>query len=426
MSPDVLDYLYGLKMFGSKLGLERMRQLVNALNCPYRRFPSIHVAGTNGKGSVCAFLAAILQESGYKVGLYSSPHLVKFNERIQVNGKQITDEELAELTAEIREVVEANMIETTFFEFTTTLAFLYFARKEVDIAIIETGLGGRLDATNVVIPLVSVITNISLEHIKVLGDTKKKIALEKAGIIKSDVPVVVGEEDEKILDLYQDICKERASKLFVTKDLLNYQVSEANLEKQVFTTEGIVKDNFEIGLLGEHQINNALTAILTIIKLQKQDFNLSSDHLKEGLKRTKWPGRLEIINKNPLTIVDSAHNVAGMERLVDFVKKINKNKEIYKKKILIVGFSEDKQIKEMVSLLAPLVDEVIITKGNFKPADLGLLEKYFLECGKKVIKKEKVEDALLEAKKLATEDDLILITGSIYLVGDVLKFSNMY
>ena len=214
MKQDPIEYLYSLQRFGIKLGLERMQKFMKLLSNPHTKFPSIHVTGTNGKGSVCAYLAKVLEEAGYKVGLYTSPHLVKFNERIQINGKQITDTKIAELVEYIKtNVADAH---TTFFEFTTALAFVYFAQENVDIAIIEVGLGGNLDATTVITPLVSVITNISLDHTKILGETNLQIAEKKAGVIKKKIPLVTGEKDPAVLKMFETKCQELATEVIPT------------------------------------------------------------------------------------------------------------------------------------------------------------------------------------------------------------------
>ena len=226
-----LEYLYSLHSFGSKLGLERVQDLMNKIDKPYTKFKSIHVAGTNGKGSVCSFLATIFQKAGYKVGLYTSPHLVSFNERIQINGKHITDEELATLVAKIKNTL--GDAETTFFEFTTAVAFEHFVQNNVDIAIIEVGLGGRLDATNVITPLVSVITSISKDHTRILGETNEKIAGEKAGIIKSNVPVVLGKNDSNVIDVYISYLRRKIDSGFKTKLIytirdVGYKIQDKN------------------------------------------------------------------------------------------------------------------------------------------------------------------------------------------------------
>ena len=220
---EVLDYLYGLKKFGSKLRLEEMEKLVSVLDHPQKKFKSIHIAGTNGKGSTSAFLAQILQEAGYKVGLYTSPHLVNFNERIKINGKDISGQKIVELSEIMKRKVEENEIDTTFFEFTTAMAFQYFADEQVDFAVVEVGLGGRLDATSVIDPEICVITNISLEHTRVLGESKEEIAKEKAAIIKENKIVVTAETNETVLDIFNSVCNQKNSSLMVLDKELKFK-----------------------------------------------------------------------------------------------------------------------------------------------------------------------------------------------------------
>jgi len=404
---ETLDYLYGLKKFGSKLRLEEMEKLVSALDHPEKKFKSIHIAGTNGKGSVAAFLSQILIEAGYKVGLYTSPHLVKFNERIKINGEDISDKKIVELTEKIRNKVEDNNIDTTFFEFTTAMAFQYFADEKVDFAVVEVGLGGRLDATSVINPEMCVITNVSLEHTNVLGETKEEIAKEKAAIIKENKIVVTGETDPKVLEIFESKSKEKNSQLVVLDNELKYIIIESNLNGQIFS----VNDNaFTIKMLGEHQVKNACLALLVVNRL-----NIPNDKIKLGLEKTFWPGRLQLLQEKPLLMVDGAHNLEGIKSLVDFVKRLER------KKILVLGIAEDKKLKEMVSLLVPEFDEIIVTEGNFKPTPAEELSK-FIDKGVKVIKDSQA--AIKEALRSANEDGFILVTGSLYLVGDILHKFN--
>jgi dihydrofolate synthase / folylpolyglutamate synthase len=382
---ETLDYLYNLTRFGMKPGLEIVVPLLEFLGNPQGAFKSIHVAGTNGKGSTCAFISSILREAGYKVGVYTSPHLVNFNERIRINGKEISDEELANYTMLLKDKSEEINLQPTFFEFTTAIAFLHFKNEKVDYAVIETGMGGRLDATNVLTPVVCVITNISFDHTKYLGNTILEIAREKAAIIKENGLVVTAETDVDILHFFDDVCLKKRAKLFVVGEC-----------------------EFKTNLLGEYQRKNAAMAMKV-----GELLNINNKIIEEGLFNTKWSGRLEYISENVL--VDCAHNVAGMKTLRDYVKTLSK------RIILIFGTSEDKEIDEMVSLIVPLVDEVILTKSNFKPASLDLLEASVRRFTNKITKCEKVSDAILEASKKFDKENLILVAGSIYLVGDVLK-----
>ncbi|MBT5343170.1 bifunctional folylpolyglutamate synthase/dihydrofolate synthase [Candidatus Woesearchaeota archaeon] len=407
---EVLDYLYGLKKFGSKLRLEEMEKLVSVLDHPQKKFKSIHIAGTNGKGSTSAFLAQILQEAGYKVGLYTSPHLVNFNERIKINGKDISGQKIVELSEIMKRKVEENEIDTTFFEFTTAMAFQYFADEQVDFAVVEVGLGGRLDATSVIDPEICVITNISLEHTRVLGESKEEIAKEKAAIIKENKIVVTAETNETVLDIFNSVCNQKNSSLMVLDKELKFKIEDSSFNEQNFSVTGKINDTFSIKMLGEYQIKNACLALLVADLLK-----ISIDKIKLGLLNTFWAGRLQILQKNPLVMVDGAHNLEGIKNLVKFVKKIDR------KKILVLGIAEDKKLEEMVSLLVPLFDQIIITEGNFKPTPVEKLNEVVLKYNQNVKMIQDSKEAVEEALKLADEDDFVLVSGSLYLVGDILK-----
>ncbi len=427
----LLDYLYNLKSLGTKFGLETITNLLNTLNNPQQKFKTIHVAGTNGKGSTSAILASILEEAGFKTGLYASPHLVNFNERIQINGQKISNLEIIKLTELIKNEADKVNLNPTFFEFTTTMAFYYFAQNNVDFAIIEVGCGGRLDATNVLESLVSVITPIGKDHTHWLGDTLLKIAKEKAGIIKENGLVVTSEKNKTVLNLFKSICNERKAELFIVNDLISNFTHTNNsgscpIGKQIFTTSGIIKDEFKIKLLGEHQINNALTAILTIKKLEKRGIKIPLQIIKKGLEKARWPGRLEVIHNKPLVIVDGAHNIAGFRALKMFLTNLFLSDFLKNKKILVLGFSKDKEISKMISMIVPFFDQIIITQGNFKPADVFLIRKKVLKYNQNVSCLPSVKDALKEVASLAGNDDFILITGSLYLVGDILKYRTYF
>ncbi len=396
-----LDYLYGLERFGIKLGLEVVGELLRLLGNPQEKFKSIHIAGTNGKGSTANFIYSVLKEARYKVGIYTSPHLVKFNERINVGGEEITDSELVELTKKIKMVVEENDLSPTFFEFTTALMFLYFAEKKVDYAIIETGMGGRLDATNVLHPLVSVITNISLDHTKYLGESKLEIAQEKVAIVKENGILVTSEEDYLVLELFEKVCKEKKAELIVLDNV----------------------SDIEIKMFGKHQKKNAALAKKVI---EVSGIKVNESDLRKGLLKAKWPGRLQVVNEKPFVILEGAHNVEGMKKLREFLAEYLVETK-FEKKILVLGIAKDKEIKKLVDLIVPFFDEIILTKGNFKPAELEVIEK---EISKEVIKIEDPKKAVETAISLVEEKGFVLVTGSLYLVGDVLKyipdFSNLF
>ena len=345
----ILDCLYRLESPKIKLGLERVQALLDKVGNPEKKLKCIHVAGTNGKGSVCAMLQSVLIESGYKVGMYTSPHLKKFNERIRVNDTLITDREIVEYFIRIK----PHITDHSFFEITTAMAFLYFYEKKADFVVLETGLGGRLDATNVITPLVSVITNIGLEHTDLLGKTIERISVEKAGIIKEDVPVVAGAKGIA-LKIIKKIAKERNAPLLEAK---NYP-----------------RTKFKY-LSGEFQQRNkdiALTAIGTFKKLHR--IKINKMQIKDGLQKTKWPARMQFISGNVL--VDAAHNPDGISTLKDELAMIKKQKNI-KNFVFVAGMQSDKNIKSMLKTIIPLISAIIFTKSNnpkaAKPKYLSLI-----------------------------------------------------
>jgi len=402
---DVLSYLYGLKRFGMKLGLEVIYQMMERLDNPQHKFKSIHVAGTNGKGSTAAYLANILQEAGYKVGLYTSPHLINFNERFQINGEEISEENIVELTKKIKDKIDG--IEPTFFEFTTAMAFEYFAQREVDFAVVEVGLGGRLDATNVINPEIAVITNIGNDHEQHLGYELVKIAKEKAGIVKKDSLVVTAEKNKRILDYFKRVCEERKGKLHVVQEQINSIITYSSLKGQGFDTKGMVEGHFDINLLGAHQVDNASTAILA-----SKLIGIKDDAIRSGLKKTNWPGRLELIQEKPYLFLDGAHNAQGMHKIAEYAKTLSH------RKVLVLGIAYDKDIKSMVESIVPLFDHVILTQGNYKPAETYILRREVEKHTKNVEEIPQVEEAMEKALSLVEGNDVALITGSFYMIGD--------
>lgn len=414
MLNETLDYLYGLERFGIKLGLDVIEQIMASLGNPHQSFKSVHVAGTNGKGSTCAFVARVLQEAGYTVGLYTSPHLVRFNERICINGEEITDHELIYFTDIIRKKIEEKGIQPTFFEFTTALAFLYFAHKHVDIAVVEVGMGGRLDATNIIQPLVSVITNISLDHMEHLGKTVSQIAREKAGIIKPGCLVVTAEKNPRVVKYFKQVCAERNVELLLLHEQLRATVLEANLEHQKFDVSGAVEDTYTIPLLGAHQIVNACTALLVLRSLEKRGFSISPFIIKKGLEATAWAGRLDLVSYNPLVLVDGAHNVAGIKALCDFLRTLEH------RKVLVIAIANDKDRECMLQMIVPLFEEVIVTQGHFKPTPADVLADDARAYSSHVREIPGVGDAIEIALSIAAKEDTVLFTGSLYMIGDVL------
>jgi dihydrofolate synthase/folylpolyglutamate synthase len=429
--------------------LERMIAILKELGNLHKNLNVIHVAGSKGKGSTCAITAYILREAGYKVGLYTSPHLVDFKERIRViEQKPVTSyhpstsfgagklelfegavekKKFIELIEEIKPVAEKfrehkTLGKASFFEILTACAFLYFKKEQVDIAVLETGLGGRLDATNVAMPLVCGITNISLEHTDKLGDTLSKITYEKAGIIKEQTLVVSASQEKEAKDVIRKVCKEKKAKLYEVGKDIKYSIVNSNELGQIFDIEGpgYSYKNLEINLIGAHQIENASLSIGMLKTIEYKKFNIGEDDIKEGLKRATWPGRLQIIQKKPYIILDGAQNPASMLTLISSIKKIFR----YKKLICVFGISGDKDIKGVSGILDAVSDIIILTKAKDNPRaeDASRLKNYFPSSRLGLVKGNHIEKALEKAIKLASREDLILVTGSLFLVGDALRY----
>ncbi len=404
-----LEYLYGLEKFGIIFGLDNVRWLLSLLGDPHRLFKTVHVGGTNGKGSVTAMISSILEEDGYRTGAYTSPHLVSFTERITVNREPILEEEVVRLTREIKGRVDGEdpRRKFTFFDFTTALAFEYFRRQRVDIAVIEVGLGGRLDSTNVIEPAVSVITNVDLDHRDYLGDTVEEIAGEKAGIIKEGVPAVTGAEGPA-LEVIKKAAADKAT-LYVLGETFGYE----KRGEQVMSYRGIGRnmDDVRIGLEGDHQLFNAALALCAVEVLNANGFALSEDSMRRALSGLKWPGRLEVVGGNPKIILDAAHNSHATMTLVRFLKTHFQQA----KKVLVFGVMKDKDFPAMLAELFPLFDRVILTKPDIgRAASPEELAVYVPEA----ITADSVEHALDRALPLAGTEGLVVITGSFYTIGE--------
>ncbi|HAZ09638.1 MAG TPA: bifunctional folylpolyglutamate synthase/dihydrofolate synthase [Candidatus Omnitrophica bacterium] len=422
--------------YTASFNLERMIAILDKLDNPHKDLNVIHVAGSKGKGSTCAILAYILKEAGYKVGLYTSPHLVNFRERIRILGQRpdmfegmISEEEFIGLIEEIRPVAEKfrehkTLGKASFFEILTACAFLYFKKEQVDIAVLETGLGGRLDATNVTMPLVCGITNISLEHTDKLGDTLSKIAYEKAGIIKEQSLVVSASQEKEAMDVIRKVCKEKKAKLYEVGKDIKYSIVSSDEDRQVFNLKGpgyYYKD-LELNLIGGHQIENASLSIGMLKAINQKKFYIEEDAVRSGLKKADWPGRLQIIQRKPYIILDGAQNPASMLALISSIKKIFR----YKKLICVFGISSDKDIKGVSGILDTVSDIIILTKAKDNPRaeDASRLKRYFLDSRSRLEEGNDIEEALGKAVKLADREDLILVTGSLFVVGDAMQYFN--
>ena len=360
-----INYIENTGKFGSRLGLENVSRLLDILGNPHRELRIIHVAGTNGKGSTCSFINSMLIYQGYNVGLYTSPYLEEFNERIKINNVNISDEDLAQSVSRVSDAI-GQMIEEgcdhpTEFEIITACAFLYFRDRDVDFAVIEVGLGGRLDATNVCIPLVSAITSISMDHTEYLGDTLARIAFEKGGIIKNKRPVVLYQQSDEVESVISSICSERYSELFITEnDKIEY-ISEGMSSQSVnLEVMGHFYSGIEISLPGRHQARNLAVAlsVLRLLEISSDISQVDTEALYRSIRETRWPGRMEVIKTEPLTIIDGAHNPDGAAILSESVDRYLVGKKIN----LVFGMLRDKDILSVAKLLAVRANRIIITE----------------------------------------------------------------
>lgn len=404
-----------------KANLDNTLALDEFFGHPHRQFKSIHVAGTNGKGSTSHMLASILQDAGLKVGLYTSPHLRDFRERIKVNGVEVSERYVVDFVEAHKHLFET--VQPSFFEMTVALAFKYFAEEMVDVAVVEVGMGGRLDSTNIISPLVSVITNIGFDHTEFLGDTLAKIAGEKGGIIKDGIPVVVGETHVETSPVFEEIAKDRNAKLVFADQ--KYAVTETFLQEddiQVFSVEdcnGVsAYNNLEVDLQGSYQRKNILTVLAAVDELKPYFPELSEATIRKGLrhasKQTGLRGRWYQLSSNPLTICDTGHNVDGITFIVDQIAKTP-----YEKLFWVFGMVSDKDISKVITLL-PKDAYYIFTQASIPRAmDAELLAEKCNAVGLKGEVEKNVQKALLRTKKMASNNDLIFIGGSTFVVAEV-------
>ena len=381
-----------------KKDLSNITLICEHLNNPQNNFKSIHVGGTNGKGSCSHMLSSILQEAGYKVGLYTSPHLVDFRERVRINGEMISKDSVSEFMLHNFDFFESNNV--SFFEMTVGLAFNYFSFNKVDIAIIEVGMGGRLDSTNIITPILSLITNISIDHTKFLGSNISDIAREKAGIIKEKTPIVIGETQDEIKSIFIDIANTKGSEIVFADDF--------------------IYDNYDCDLQGIYQKKNIKTVLKASEILQQNDYKINDIHIKNGLNRvsinTGLKGRWDIIQNNPMIICDTAHNIAALKEVISQLIRLE-----YSKLYFIVGFSDDKDL-DKISKIFPENSEYYFVKPKVDRGKDSQQVKQIFESNNRIgITQNSVNEAINQIKKTSSKDDVIFIGGSTFVVSEIFQ-----
>ncbi len=453
---EAMAYIQELTKFGVNLGLSRMERLLAGLGNPHLSLTGIHVGGTNGKGSVCAMLSSVLSTAGYRVGLFTSPHLEKYTERFQINGQNIAEADLARLVSllkpQLEQMVSEGFEHPTEFELSTAIAFQYFKEAGVDLVVLEVGLGGNFDATNLFLPLLTIITNVSLDHEAVLGNTLEEIAHTKAGIIKKGIPLITAAEGEALAVIQREAnlrdaevvrvlssppARNSQTVLYRVVWLLEQQLDLAGVEtndgppgRQIISLQGLHQEylGLTIPLLGEHQGLNAAVAAAAIEVLQEQGFTITKEQLCQGLAGSNWPGRLEIVCREPLILVDGAHNPAGARRLAEFLGQNFLDYRI----VLILGILEDKDREKIVREIAPLADAVIVTAPpSTRAGDWAATARFVERYTDQVFLQESITEALLAGIELMRESTqsgkkaLSCVTGSLYLVAEakrILRF----
>jgi len=411
---ETLEYIHNVKWQGSKPGLERTRELLHALGNPEKQLKFVHVAGTNGKGSTSISIASVLEKAGYKTGLYTSPYILRFNERIQINGEQISDEDLENIINEIRPFADAMVDAPTEFEIITVLAMKYFKNKACDIVVLEVGMGGRLDSTNIIeTPELAVITAIGYDHVKELGPTLRDIAREKAGIIKKGGDVLVYGGEPEVESVFEQIAKEQGARL--------RKADFKRISDQRFSLEGIQFElepygKIELQLIGAYQPKNATVAVTALEILREKGFCIKDDDITAGLAAVKWPGRFEVLGQGPVFILDGAHNPQGIEATAESLRKLFDGRKI----IFITGVMADKDVDTMMAHLAPLAKVFIAVKPDYHRAMLSSeLADRLKRFGVPVMNCEAVKNGVSEAYKLAGERDIICALGSLYFSAEV-------
>ena len=429
---NALDFIYShinlgitrnLRYSPEKFDLNRMRNFASLLGNPQDQYPVIHVAGTKGKGSTCAMLANIMSLSGYRTGFYSSPHIIDFRERIRIGDLLISKREIVD---GVGEMIPAEEIikEISTFELITAMAYTYFSKRKVDLAVLEVGLGGRLDATNIVNPILSIITSISKDHTQILGNTIEKIAGEKAGIIKKAIPVISSYQSLVAKKVISEIAQQNQSDLTFSDEVYRTCIIERKITKQTFKiTENHVANfkKFSIPLIGDHQVENATTVIAAVEKLREIGWEIPDKAIEVGFQTVDWPGRMEIVRKEPLILVDGAHNLDSFRKLKNVIEQYLPGKKI----ILLFGASEDKDILGMIKIIKPVINRFIFSKTEHpRAAEINKIIKIGEKLNLEYESYDLLEDALQSAINVSNSDNVIIAAGSLFIAGGVKNILN--
>ena len=422
---DALNYIYGTYGKGTKSGVDNIRKLLEILGNPHKGMQYVHVAGTNGKGSTVAFIGRILMEAGYRTGRYISPFLERFEERMAVDEKYISEEDLGRITEQVKNAVEFMVSEgynhPTEFEIVTAIGFVFFKEQACDVVVLEVGLGGRLDSTNVIdSSVLSVITPISMDHTKILGSTLESIAYEKAGIIKPGGKVLLYPQQKSVEDVIAKVCAERGAVLSIP-DISGIEIIERDIDHQVFSFGN--HDHLEIKLAGLHQPGNAALAVAAAEILADSGFKISEADIKNGLKNARWAGRMEVVNRNPLVIIDGAHNESGSGVLAESLKAYFPGKRF----IFIMGVMKDKDYQAMLKNMGPLA-KIVLTVTP--PWHRGLPAELLAEVAKNycnvVIINDTIIGAVIKSLELSAGNDIICAFGSLYFIGEIRRYFMHY
>ena len=425
------NWINGLIPFGIKPGLQRMESILRRFDHPQRRLKFIHVAGTNGKGSTCAYLASVLRCSGYDVGTFNSPYISRYTDRIQLNGLDIPDDTVLEIANLLKpiadELSESDLGGPTMFEITTSLAILYFARYAYpDFVVWETGLGGLEDCTNIVMPIVSVITNVGHDHMEILGDSLESVAVQKAGIIKAGIPVVTAVTQPEVLAVIEDTAKRKNCRHYLLGRDFHASLQHMEVNRVTFQYEGPFRslDELNLTMTGEHQMVNGALAVMTLeVLCQYYAVQVNDDQLYEGLKATRWPGRLELISENPRILIDGAHNPEGAETLAAALESVYQADNIH----FMIGMLSTKNHSSYLWHILPIVDTLIVSEPDFRKkmdaSELAKLAQSLMaeraEPDLRIIVEPDWKKALDILRQMTGERDLAVVSGTLYMISDV-------